>query len=198
MYTVHCGSTFGPFRATLLLRTTRMRSQRLGGVSSVVALEKNKQTNTWVRNCIFRSGGHQGTFLMTPTTALGMSIRLSVFEFRETGDWDIFLGPPERASAQTGRADQWVLKRKELPGFAIVNEKKRLHPWDNHHQFSIKILLSKKKPAEEGGTRRGRIQLEPSRTSALCLGITRHPCDKPHLVSVRHPSAAESCKKMGR
>ena len=29
---------------------------------------------------------------MTPTTALGMSIRLSMFELRETGDWDIFLG----------------------------------------------------------------------------------------------------------
>jgi len=27
---------------------------------------------------------------MTPTTALGLSMRLSMFEFRETGDWDIF------------------------------------------------------------------------------------------------------------
>ena len=49
---------------------------------------------------------------MTPTTALGLSIRLSVFELRETGDWDI-LGPPERARAETGGADQWVLKRRE-------------------------------------------------------------------------------------
>jgi len=39
---------------------------------------------------------------MTPTTALGLSIRLSIFELRETGDWDIFLGPPERA-----RAEMW-------------------------------------------------------------------------------------------
>jgi len=85
------------------------------------------------------------TLLMTPTTALGLSIRLSFFELREivirlvqwlgwvfenkerkkeseTGDWDIFLGPPERARAATGGADQWVLKRRELPGFAIVNE----------------------------------------------------------------------------
>jgi len=30
---------------------------------------------------------------MTPTTALGLSIRLSMFELRETGDLDIFLGP---------------------------------------------------------------------------------------------------------
>jgi len=30
-----------------------------------------------------------------------------------TGDWDIFLGPPERARAETGGADQWVLKRRE-------------------------------------------------------------------------------------
>ena len=31
------------------------------------------------------------TPLMTPTTELGLSIRLSMFELRETGDWDIFL-----------------------------------------------------------------------------------------------------------
>jgi len=41
---------------------------------------------------------------------------------RETGDWDLFLGPPERARAETGGADQWVSKRWEFPGFAIVNE----------------------------------------------------------------------------
>ena len=64
---------------------------------------------------------------MTPTTALGLSIRLFMFELRETGDWDIFLGPLKRARAETGEADQWVLKRRELPGFAIVNEKKRPH-----------------------------------------------------------------------
>ena len=45
---------------------------------------------------------------MTPTTDLGLSIRLSMFELRETGDWDIFLGPPERARAETGGANQWV------------------------------------------------------------------------------------------
>jgi len=61
------------------------------------------------------------TPLMTPTTALGLSIRLSMFELRETGDWDIFLGHPERARSETGGADQWVLKQRELPGFAIVN-----------------------------------------------------------------------------
>jgi len=78
------------------------------------------------------------TPLMTPTTALGLSIRLSMFELRETNDWDIFLGPPERA--ETGGADQWVLKRRELPGVAIVNEKKRPHSWDSHHQFSKTVL----------------------------------------------------------
>ena len=46
------------------------------------------------------------TPLMTPTTALGLSIRLSMFELRETGDWDIFLGPLEWARADTGGADQ--------------------------------------------------------------------------------------------
>ena len=79
---------------------------------------------------------------MTPTTALHLSIRLSMFELHETGDGDIFLGPLERARAETGGADQWVLKRRELPGLAIVNGKKRPHPWDTHHQFSIKTLLS--------------------------------------------------------
>ena len=59
---------------------------------------------------------------MTPTTYLSLSIRLSMFESRETGDWDIFLGPPERARAETGGADQWVLKRRELSGFARVNQ----------------------------------------------------------------------------
>ena len=34
----------------------------------------------------------------------------------------------------------------------------------------------------EGGMRRGRIQLELSGTNGLCLGITRHPCDKTHAV----------------
>ena len=62
------------------------------------------------------------TPLMTPTTALGLSIRLSMFELRETGDWDIFLGPPERARAETRGADQWVLKRRECSGFARVNK----------------------------------------------------------------------------
>ena len=62
------------------------------------------------------------THLMTPTTALGLSTRLSMFELCETGDRDIFLGPPERARAETGGADQWVLKQWELSGFARVNK----------------------------------------------------------------------------
>ena len=48
------------------------------------------------------------TPLMTPTKDLGLSIRLSMFELHETGDRDIFLGPLERARAETGGADQWV------------------------------------------------------------------------------------------
>jgi len=62
------------------------------------------------------------TPLMTPTTDLGLSIRFSLFELRETGDWDIFLGPPERARAETGGADQGVSKRRECQGFARVNQ----------------------------------------------------------------------------
>jgi len=56
------------------------------------------------------------TPLMTPTTALGLSIRPSMFELRETGDWDLFLGPPERARAETGGADQWVLSEANAQG----------------------------------------------------------------------------------
>jgi len=59
---------------------------------------------------------------MTPTAALDLSIRLSMFVLRETGDWDIFLGPPERARAETGGGDQWVLKRRECQGFTRVNQ----------------------------------------------------------------------------
>jgi len=46
------------------------------------------------------------TPLMTHATDLGLSIGLSMFELRETCEWDIFLGPPERARAETGGADQ--------------------------------------------------------------------------------------------
>ena len=46
------------------------------------------------------------TPLMTPATDFGLSIRVSMFELRETGDWDIFLGLLERARAETGGADQ--------------------------------------------------------------------------------------------
>ena len=62
----------------------------------------------------------------------------------------------------------------------------------------VNLWEKKEKAAKEGGTRRRRINLEPSGTSGICLGITQHPCDKPHAVFVRQPSTAESCKKMGR
>jgi len=45
-----------------------------------------------------------------------------MFEIRETGDWDIFLGPPERARVETGGTDQWVLQRREYSGFVVVNK----------------------------------------------------------------------------
>ena len=60
--------------------------------------------------------------LMTPATDLGLSICLSMFELRETGDWNIFLGPLERARAETGGAGQKVFKQREFPGFARVNK----------------------------------------------------------------------------
>jgi len=45
-----------------------------------------------------------------------------MFELRETGDWELSLGPSERARAETGGADQWVLKRRKFPEFASVNK----------------------------------------------------------------------------
>ena len=47
---------------------------------------------------------------------LGLSIRLSMFELRETGDWDPFLGSPERARAETGGASQRVKAKGILRG----------------------------------------------------------------------------------
>ena len=52
------------------------------------------------------------TPLMTLTTDLGLSIRVSMFEHvssMSTGDWDLFLGRLEWARAETGGADRWVL-----------------------------------------------------------------------------------------
>jgi len=68
------------------------------------------------------------TFLMTSTMNLGLFIRLFLVKLRETDDWDIFLCPPEWARAETGGADKWLSKRRELPGFAIMNEKKQPLP----------------------------------------------------------------------
>ena len=45
-----------------------------------------------------------------------------MFELRETGDRDIFIGPPERARAETGGGDQWVLKRRECSGYVRVHQ----------------------------------------------------------------------------
>jgi len=64
---------------------------------------------------------------------------------RETGDWDLFLGPLEWARVETGGADRWVLQRRGFPGVARVYSPPC--PWDTHYQFSIKTLLSKKKPS---------------------------------------------------
>ena len=88
---------------------------------------------------------------MTPTTALGLSIRLSMFELREAGDWDIFLDPPERARAETGGADQWVLKRRECSGFARVN-KVTSASLGYPLSVSIKTLLSKQALVQKGLT----------------------------------------------
>ena len=48
------------------------------------------------------------TPLMTPTTALGLSICLSMFELRETGDWDIFPGTEDSGAPKNGRGRRLV------------------------------------------------------------------------------------------
>jgi len=54
---------------------------------------------------------------------------------------------------------------------------------------------TKKKATEEGGTRRGRIQLEPSGTSGLCLGITRHPVTKIMLYLCDNQALLKAVKR---
>ena len=65
----------GRFRASLLLRTTSMRPQRLGAVSCVVALQTNKQTNKQVEEnkgwglwTSLASNGHSQTATLLSAT----------------------------------------------------------------------------------------------------------------------------------
>ena len=61
----------------------------------------------------------------------------------KSGTGDIFLGHPERARVEIGGADQHVLKRRELPGFARVNTvTSASQSLGNNNQFSKKTLLS--------------------------------------------------------
>jgi len=41
---------------------------------------------------------------------------------RETGDWDLFLGPLEWAREETGGADEWVLQRRGFQGVFRVHK----------------------------------------------------------------------------
>ena len=59
---------------------------------------------------------------------------------------------------------------------------------DGSNQKGVKMgagYVKKEKAAEEGGTQRGKPQLEPSGTSGLCLGIIRHLFDKTHALFVQ-------------
>jgi len=74
-----------------------------------------------------------------------------MFEMRETGDWDIFLGLPERVRAETGGVDQWVLKRRECSGFVRLNKVTSAslgYPLSVFNKNST--LKVKKKPASLG------------------------------------------------
>jgi len=126
------------------------------------------------------------TPLMTPTTDLGLFMSVYWFELLETGDWDIFLGPPERERAENGGADQWGLKRREVPGFVIVNdpEKKCPHPWDTHSQFSIKTSLSHRQPPEGGRGVKNSFSLERGNA---CSGGLHHFYGAVNEYLIRNP-----------
>jgi len=102
--------------------------------------------------------------LMTPTTALGLSIRLSMFELRETGDWDISQSPPERARAETCGSDQWVIKRRKLPGFARVNKV-------TSASFGYPLSVFNKNSTLKAMKTRKRVTPEMILTRAVWLGI---------------------------
>ena len=74
------------------------------------------------------------TPLMTPHYGFG-PVRTCIYvATRETGDWNPVISLLERAGAESGGAEQWGLKRREVPGFVLVHdyEKKCPHPWDTH------------------------------------------------------------------
>jgi len=74
-------------------------------------------------NCIISTTCFTHIEQQVPRPKNKLSIFFSTFELRETGDWDIFLGPPppERARAETGGADHGV-KAKGTPRVSHVNK----------------------------------------------------------------------------
>ena len=65
---------------------------------------------------------------------------------RETGDWDLFLGPLEWARAETGGDDSWVFQRRGFPGVVRVN---KVTPVSLGHPLSVfnkNSTLQKKEP----------------------------------------------------
>jgi len=53
----------------------------------------------------------------------------------------------------------------------------------------VNLRKKSKRQQIKVATQRGRIEIEQAGTSGLCIGITRHPCDNPHALFVRYPSA---------
>ena len=116
---------------------------------------------------------------MNPTTALGLSIRLSMFELRETGDWDIFLGPPERSRAETGGADQWVLKRRECSGFAKVNQVTSASMGYPLSVFNKNSILKTKKTT--GGTANVGPEVDAAPAPATAIIPVTRPAEIGHV-----------------
>jgi len=93
-----------------------------------------------------------------------------MFELRETGDWDrdIFLGPLEQARVETGGADQWVLKRRELPGVARVNKVTSASLGHSLSVFNKHSTLKRSSFAEDAYKRRLSVWQE------TCINIFIH------------------------
>jgi len=100
-----------PSTARQCNETTRNRLPWGSGLSGCQNLSKNRQLTSMVYS----------NSQITPYTELGLSIRLSILELHQTGDWNFSLGPSRRVRANTGGADQWMLLNwRTLSRSAIV------------------------------------------------------------------------------
>jgi len=65
------------------------------GLAGLILVRNTDRLPNLPCTCLARGVNKLRNPLMTPTTDLGLSIRVSMFEIRETGDWDILPGTGE-------------------------------------------------------------------------------------------------------